>query len=142
VSMRTSEGGNNAEAVSVWLLGGFRIFVGSRSIGEDVWRLGKARAKVKLLAPGHRLHRERVLDILWPDLGREAAANNLRQALHVARRVFDPNPGVGTRYLDSRGEMLALCRESALGGRGRLRGDRGGDPGAILRRQASRGDGR
>jgi predicted ATPase/DNA-binding SARP family transcriptional activator/DNA-binding CsgD family transcriptional regulator len=109
--MGTSGGGNNAEVVRVWLLDGFRISVGSRVIGEDTWRLRKAKAMVKLLAlsAGHRLHRERVLDLLWPSLGRQAAANNLRQAMHVARRIFDPDPEVGTRYLDSQGELLALC---------------------------------
>jgi DNA-binding SARP family transcriptional activator len=46
----------------VWLFCGFRISVGPRSIGEDAWRLRKAKAMVKLLAlaPEHRLHRERV----------------------------------------------------------------------------------
>jgi len=116
MSMGTSEGGNNAEVVRVWLLSGFRVSVGRRTIGEDVWRLRKAKAIVKLLAlaPGHRLHRERVLDLLWPNLGRQAAANNLRQALHVARRMFDPDPEVGTRYLDSQDDVLALCLASPL----------------------------
>jgi predicted ATPase/DNA-binding SARP family transcriptional activator len=112
----TSEGGNNAEVVRVWLLSGFRVSVGSRIIGEDAWRLRKAKAMVKLLAlaPGHRLHRERVLDLLWPNLGRQAAANNLRQALHVARRIFDPDPKGGSRYLASQGEVLALCPDNTL----------------------------
>jgi hypothetical protein len=59
--MRTSEGGNNAEVVRVWLLRGFRVTVGSRTIGEDRWRRRKAAALVKLLAlaPSHRMHRER-----------------------------------------------------------------------------------
>jgi len=48
------------ETVRVWLLGGFRISVGSRTITQDAWRLRKAAALVKLLAlaPNHRLHRE------------------------------------------------------------------------------------
>jgi len=45
--------------VRVWLLGGFRVTVGPRSIGEEAWRLKKAASLLKLLAlaPGHRLHR-------------------------------------------------------------------------------------
>jgi len=60
----TSEGGNNAEVVRVWLLSGFRVSVGRCVNGEDAWRLRKAKTMVKLLAlfPDHRLHRERVLD--------------------------------------------------------------------------------
>ncbi len=59
------------EVVRVRLLGGFRVSVGSRVIREDSWRLRKAASLIKLLAlaPGHRLHRERAMDLLWPDLG-------------------------------------------------------------------------
>jgi hypothetical protein len=61
------------EAVRVRLLGGFRVSVGSRTIEENGWQLKKAASLVKLLtlAPGHRLHRERVMDVLWPDLVRK-----------------------------------------------------------------------
>jgi len=42
------------EAVRIWLLSGFRVSVGSRTIQDDAWRLRKAAALVKLLtlAPG------------------------------------------------------------------------------------------
>ena len=98
------------------LLGGFRLSVGSRTIQEDAFWLRKAASLLKLLAlaPGHRLHRECVIEALWPSLGRRAAANNLRQAIHVARRTLDPDPVAGVRYLDSRGEVLALCPEGQL----------------------------
>jgi DNA-binding SARP family transcriptional activator len=83
--------GKTPETVRVWLLGSFRVSVGSRTIEQDRWRLKKAAALVKLLspAPGHRLHREQAMDLLWPDSGRRAASNNLRQTLHTARRTLD-----------------------------------------------------
>jgi DNA-binding SARP family transcriptional activator len=58
--------------VKLWLLGGFRVSVGSRIITQDAWRLRKAATLVKLLAlaPGHRLYREQAMDLLWPDSGR------------------------------------------------------------------------
>ena len=58
----------------VWLLGGFRVSVGSRTLEGSQWRLRKATALVKLLAPapGHRLHREQAMDLLWPALGKKA----------------------------------------------------------------------
>ena len=54
------------EAVRVWLLGGFRVSVGSRTIEDSQWRLRKTAALVKLLAlaAGHRLHREQAMDLL------------------------------------------------------------------------------
>ena len=97
------------EVVRVWLLGGFRVSVGDRRVREGAWRLRKAASLVKLLAlaPSHRLHREQAMDLLWPELGRRAAANNLRQALHAARKVIDP--AMGPRYLVSEDESLVLC---------------------------------
>jgi predicted ATPase/DNA-binding SARP family transcriptional activator/DNA-binding CsgD family transcriptional regulator len=106
--------GKKPEAVRVWLLGGFWVSVGARTIDEVDWRRRKTAPLVKLLAlaPGHRLHREQVMDLLWPDLGRRAASNNLRQALHAARNAFDPI--AGSRYLTSEGEALALCPRGQL----------------------------
>jgi hypothetical protein len=92
--------GEQRKAVRVWMLGGFRVSVGSRIITQDAWRLKKAAALVKLLAlaPGHRLHREQAMDVLWPDSGRRAASNSLRKTLHAARRIFDPAVGIRTQY--------------------------------------------
>lgn len=104
------------EAVRVELLGGFRVWVGRRVVGRDGWRLRKAAAVVKLLAlaPGHRLHREQVLDRLWPALDPRAAANNLRQALHAARKVLTPDAGDALRLLVLHDGQLALCPEGGL----------------------------
>ena len=71
----------------IWLLGGFKVSVENRTIEDDAWRLKKAANLVKLLAlsPSHRLHREQVMEALWPDLGTDAASNNLRGTVHSAR---------------------------------------------------------
>ena len=101
--------GEKRKAVRVWLLGRFRVSVGSRTIPQDSWRLRKAATLVKLLAlaPDHRLHREQVMDLLWRDSGRSASSNNLRRVLHTARRILDPVKG--SRYLASHEESLVLC---------------------------------
>lgn len=77
--------------VSVSLLGGFSATVDGVPVPESAWRLKKARELVKLLAlaPGHRLHREQAMDVLWRDREPTAAANNLHQAVQVARRALD-----------------------------------------------------
>ena len=110
--------GGEPEDMRVWLLGGFKVTVGSRTIGEEEWRLKKAGSLVKLLAlaEGHRLHREQAMELLWPGLDSEASVNNLHYALHVARRVLEPAaPASATsRYLRLRGEQLALCPEGPL----------------------------
>jgi DNA-binding SARP family transcriptional activator len=100
--------GERREAMRVWLLGSFRVAIGDRPIEKGAWRLRKAAALVKLLAlaPGHRLHREQIMNILWPDSGRRTASNNLRKTLHAARRTVDP--AAGSLYLVSQDESLVL----------------------------------
>jgi DNA-binding SARP family transcriptional activator len=61
-----------AAGLHLWLLGGFRAEVGGQAVPEQRWHRRKACSLVKLLAlaPRHRLHREQLMDILWPGLGR------------------------------------------------------------------------
>jgi predicted ATPase/DNA-binding SARP family transcriptional activator/DNA-binding CsgD family transcriptional regulator len=102
--------------VRIRLLGGFSVSVGSRTIEEGGWRLRKAANLVKMLAlsQGHRMHREQVMDVLWPELGSGAAANNLRHILHVARRAFDRDPSAGSHYLNLHGDQMTLCPDGQL----------------------------
>jgi hypothetical protein len=52
----TREPSSEPQAVRIGLLGGFRVSVGPVVIGEEEWRLRKARSLIKLLAlsPGHQ----------------------------------------------------------------------------------------
>lgn len=107
--------------VRIELLGGFRLSVGPRLIEEGRWRLRKARSLLKLLAlaPGHRLHREQVMETLWPDLGMQKASNNLHYALHTVRRALEPSAlasgsAASSGYLFLRDEQLTLCPDSPL----------------------------
>src|ERR671912_730023 len=110
---RTSEG---AFPVRVRLLGGFGVWVGSRAVGEGAWHLRKAKSLLKLLAlaPGHRLQREQVMDLLWPHLDKRAASNNLRGSLHAARTALASDPVAASRYLASKEERIELCPEVEL----------------------------
>jgi predicted ATPase/DNA-binding SARP family transcriptional activator/DNA-binding CsgD family transcriptional regulator len=102
------------EAMRVWLLSSFRVSVGARTIEAGEWRLRKAASLVKLLAlaPGHRLHKEQAMDLLWPHLERRAASNNLRQVVHVTRHTLAPTDG--SLYLASDSELLVLCPRGDL----------------------------
>src|SRR6266567_7677340 len=93
------------------LLGGFRAEVDGRRVPGEAWRhrRGADLVKVLALAPGHRLHREHVIDRLWPDLGAEAGAANLRKAVHFARRALGGERAVGTE-----GPMLQLWPSGSL----------------------------
>lgn len=100
------DGGATPEGLQIALLGGFRVRVDGRAIPSDAWRRRKPAAVVKLLAlaPGHRLHREQAMELLWPELEPTAAAANLRKAVHHARRALGATPGL----IASIGESLSL----------------------------------
>ena len=95
----------------VRLLGGFSVVVDGRPVPEAAWRQRRAAAIVMALAlePGHRLHREWLMETLWPELDLAAQANNLRQNLHHARRQLEAAglpTGVG---LGRDGELVSLA---------------------------------
>jgi DNA-binding SARP family transcriptional activator len=106
--------GGEEQAVRIWVLGGFRVAMGAIHIEREAWRLRKAAALMKLLAlaPSHRLHREQVMEALWPHLGKKAASNNLRNILHAARAILDSS--AGSRYLASEKDSLELCPRGDL----------------------------
>jgi DNA-binding SARP family transcriptional activator len=95
-------------ATRIELFGAFRVDLGGHAIPEAAWRQRKPAAVVKLLAlaPRHRLHREQVMDALWPELSPGPAAANLRKALHYARRLADGADG--GQLIASVGELLSL----------------------------------
>ncbi len=103
-------------SVDVRLLGGFELRVDDRLVPATVWRQRRAAAIVKLLAlePGHRLHREQLLESLWPDLDSENAANNLRVALHHARLGLETAGAPAGVFLVREGDSLVLGPREAV----------------------------
>src|SRR5437763_7557777 len=95
------------------LLGGFCVARGEAEVDEAAWRLRKARGLLKLLAltPEHALHREAVIEALWPEREASAASNNLRQALFVARRALDSCGDDGAARLEHAQDLLTLRTE-------------------------------
>jgi predicted ATPase/DNA-binding SARP family transcriptional activator len=81
----------SAVDVHVSLLGGFSVTIGGQPV-HDHWRLRKAKTLVKMLAlaPRHRLHRDAIAEMMWPDAELETAANNLYQIVHTIRRMIGP----------------------------------------------------
>ncbi|HKR98314.1 MAG TPA: BTAD domain-containing putative transcriptional regulator [Candidatus Dormibacteraeota bacterium] len=82
----------------VKVLGGFEVWVDGAAVPAAAWRTRRAADVVKLLALEHvhAMHREQLLDLLWPELGEEAGGANLRKAIHYARRAMGAPESVGT----------------------------------------------
>ena len=99
----------------VALLGGFSVRVGSRAVPGS-WRLRKSKTLVKLLAlaGGHRAHRDVLAGVLWPGLDPAAAANNLHQALHAARRALASDRSPSADALCLRDDIVILWPDGDL----------------------------
>lgn len=111
------EAGRNAATeartpLRLFLLGGFRAEREGVTILDSAWPRRAAKALVKLLAlsPGHALHRDQIIDVLWPDADFGSAQNSLAKTLHAARHALEPNlsPGIPSHHLVRHDERIAL----------------------------------
>ncbi len=97
--------------LEVRLLGSFEAFVDSHPVPADAWPQRRAADLVKLLAlaPGHRMPRDEVLEMLWPHLGADAAASNLHKAASYARRALGDRGAIVLR-----GGMVEFAPEAEV----------------------------
>ncbi|HEX5303554.1 MAG TPA: BTAD domain-containing putative transcriptional regulator [Streptosporangiaceae bacterium] len=97
--------------IRVTLLGRFAVSVGGVPVPEAAWKRRHAAAVVKVLAlaPGRRLHREQVIDLIWPDDTIAAAVPKLHKAAHYARHAIGVPDAVVLR-----GDQVLLCPGAAV----------------------------
>jgi len=104
--------------LSVTLLGGFRIRRSDGGVEPYQWARRSAKALTKVLAtwPGHSIHREQLIEILWPCAETESALNSLAKALHAARRALEPGltPRASSAYLSVTDAMVSLNTEHVV----------------------------
>lgn len=91
-------------SIDVKLLGGFEVLVDGIPVPSMAWSRRHAASLVKLLAlaPGRRLHREQIIEALWPGISLDAAAPRLHKATHYARKAL------GATAVETRAEALWL----------------------------------
>ena len=102
-------GSDGTPLLRVRLLGGF--CVERTDVGQAVsdWQRRSAKTLTKLLAvhPGHALHREQIIDILWSGVDGGSGLNSFGKALHAARRALEPE-------LPRRQDSAYLCLADAM----------------------------
>ena len=88
------------------LLGGFAAETNGQPVPVPAWRLRRAKTLVKLLAlaPERRLHREQIVELLWPSGGGTPAG--LHQVLYTARRAL------GGEQVTLQEDVVALSGDS------------------------------
>src|SRR5581483_8988118 len=106
----------------VYLLGQFRIERKSdgewRAIDSRTWHRRRARALLGCLlsSAGRRLGREQVMELLWPDLDIDVAANRLNGAVHELRQILEPDIArpAASRMLRLERDVLELADSSHI----------------------------
>jgi DNA-binding SARP family transcriptional activator/predicted ATPase len=107
VDTKTERAKQEQAELRIHLLGGFRVEWRGEPLPEDAWRRPQARTLIKLLASeqAHRLHREQIIELFWPEQALEAAGGRLRNLFYVVRRSLPPEAG---DLVEQRGDVVAL----------------------------------
>jgi DNA-binding SARP family transcriptional activator len=108
--------------LKIYLLGQFRIERKQdnqwRTIGGRSWHRHRARALLGCLLnnPSRRLGREQIMDLLWPDLDINIAANRLNGAVHELRQILEPDLDrpANSQLLRLERDMLELADNSQI----------------------------
>jgi DNA-binding SARP family transcriptional activator/tetratricopeptide (TPR) repeat protein len=100
--------------VDISMLGTFSVAVARAPVAADAWTRRGAASLVKLLAlaEGRSLHREQVVDALWPTVPPDAALPRLHKAAHYARRALEPDGAHDTPILVLRQDRVLLLPEA------------------------------
>lgn len=104
------DGGGSREGLVVRLLDAFTVEFGGSALGAGAFPRRKAHQLVKLLAlhRHHRMHRDQVVEALWPHLAPEAGAHQLHNALSQARGALRTLVGRALDPVALEGGVVAL----------------------------------
>ena len=107
-----------APALEIHVLRHFEVSVHGAPVERKSWQRRKPKQLVKLLAlqPSRRLHREQVMDLLWPDADPETAANSLNKAIHAARLALEPQLSKASisHFIITEDQQIALRSSQGL----------------------------
>ncbi len=105
-------------ALYVQTLGAFRVWHDGREIERSAWAREKALHLFQLLIcnRAHGLHREQIIESLWPDGAPGAAGTGLRVVLSTLRNVLEPERVRGTdgRFVVRDGDVIHLARDGSI----------------------------
>jgi len=103
---------SHAAGLAIQLLGDFRVLVRGHAVEDARWSRPQAKLLVKLLAldPRHQLHRQQLIDTIWPDLDPESGAANLHKIIHLARRALEPKltSGANSQFIVTSRQQVQL----------------------------------
>ncbi len=104
--------------LQIYLLGSFRLTVEGIAVSNAAWQKRKAKLLIQILAlqPSRGLHREELMEMLFPEMDSKTAEANLHRVLYAARQAIEPNRGsyASSKYLITERRQIKLTAESNL----------------------------
>ena len=105
-------------SLDIRLFGPFQIAVDGARVEERRWPRRKPKLLVKLLAlqSQHQLHRDQLMELLWPEIDPESASNNLHKIIYMARRALEPGlkSGAHSRFIITQDQLILLRAPGTL----------------------------
>src|SRR5262245_15073028 len=99
-------------ALAICLLGTFRVSVFGKNVDDAQWARPQAKLLLKLLAlePRRHLHRQQIMNTIWPTLDERSAAANLHKIIHMTRRALEPKliSGAASQFIRTGDQMVYL----------------------------------
>lgn len=105
-----AEAGDPADRVQVVTLGRFRLTVGGTDVACARWPRKQALTLFKFLltSRGRAVHRERLMDLLWPEVEERAGRERLKVTVYFLRRALR-QAGLDGEILETAGESYLLA---------------------------------
>jgi DNA-binding SARP family transcriptional activator len=103
----------DSSIVRVTTLGCFNIFVDGQSVQIDQWKRKQALALLKVLLTrrGRSVHRDQLIDCLWPDASEEQGRERLKVTVYSLRQEL-ARLGFLSEIVRREGESYAIATES------------------------------
>ncbi|MDX2041373.1 MAG: BTAD domain-containing putative transcriptional regulator [Acidobacteriota bacterium] len=104
--------------LEIFMLGAFRLVIDGTPVEDRLWTRRKSKTLIKLLAlqSNHQLHREQLIEYLWPEQESEAGLNNLHKTIHAARRTLEPElkSGADSQFIVTQDQLIVLRAPDGL----------------------------
>lgn len=104
--------------LQIYLLGSFRLFVKGLTVSNSAWQKRKAKLLVQILAlqPAHEIHREELIEMLFPEVDDKTASANFYRVLYVARCALEPDRASYSppSFLANDGQKIKLTAPNGL----------------------------
>jgi len=100
--------------IAINCLGSFELIRSGLLLGQSTWQRAAPRRLLQyLLLQNRPVHREEIIDVLWPDLEPHHGANQLRVALTHLRRMLEPERRARkpSSLLLTSGSTIAIARD-------------------------------